>query len=268
MAMIQDYTTFTGNCSLPSSHEVNFVSGPNIRGTLNILWSCLSVLLICTWSILHPALPLQTNPQSKRQKIVRAFVRLLNKVAWMLFNFLGPEFSLAKAWADYKSVSSLEDGFKEFQEQDGVPWSRSHIHLANMGGFVIRFSSKNAPIAPTVEGPSSKICGFSSSCISLIGAGDASGSVHNKPLHTTGINTTRLKRSNSAPVSRSYPMSNPTSLNFNEVQSSSNTDPPVKGESLVTVPTTHQVDRHERLPQDVKRILETHGIQTIGGEIR
>ncbi|KAJ5520576.1 hypothetical protein N7463_001029 [Penicillium fimorum] len=50
------------------------------------------------------------------------------------------------------SVRILKARFAEFQERDGVPWSDSHIHYANMGGFPIQFATSD-PITATQEIP-------------------------------------------------------------------------------------------------------------------
>jgi hypothetical protein len=252
--------TFSGNYTLPPD-GVNFVSSPNVRGTLDILWSCLSVLLICTWSIIHPAVPFQASPQRKIQKFNRAAVRLFWKLSWMLLNLLAPEWSLAKAWADYQSVSSLEDGFKKFQEQDGVPWSRAHIHLANMGGFAIRFSASSMPAPsaakyPNVSAVKSKTddasndCHFTSTRASFVATIEDSNTANEMPLVGTCINTTQLNRSNSAPVSSSGRTLSSINNNLIKVQSSPDTVSSL--EKSVTVGQTQKVDGQDTLPQDVK----------------
>ncbi|KAJ5620518.1 hypothetical protein N7510_004502 [Penicillium lagena] len=257
--------TFSGNYTLPPD-GVNFVSSPNVRGTLDILWSCLSVLLICTWSIIHPAVPFQTSPQRKIQKLNRGAVRLFWKLSWMLLNLLAPEWSLAKAWADYQSVSSLEDGFKKFQEQDGVPWSRAHIHLANMGGFAVRFSSSSAPAPSAVKYPSvsavksrtddpSNVCQVTSTRTSFVATGEDSSAADETPLSGSYINTTQLNRSNSAPVSSSGRTLSSINNNLIKVQSNPNAVSAFEGEKSVTVGPTQKINGHDTLPQDVKEKL-------------
>ncbi|KAE8154576.1 hypothetical protein BDV25DRAFT_135746 [Aspergillus avenaceus] len=138
------------NCTLPLE-GTQFVSSPHVRGTLDILWSCSTVLILRTWSVLHLNVPLQSTPQNKRQNYIRAARRFFSKVKWMVFNLLAPEWTLAKAWADYRSVQFIEYQYKRFQEIDGVPCSRSHIHFANMGGFVIKFSPTETPLPPQMD---------------------------------------------------------------------------------------------------------------------
>ena len=56
-----------------------------------------------------------------------------------MINILAPEWLFGMACSDMCSVRILKARFAECQEKDGVPWSDSHIHYANMGGFPIQF---------------------------------------------------------------------------------------------------------------------------------
>lgn len=132
--------SYSSNCTLPSTGE-SFVSSPNVRGTLDIAWSCLSVLVICTWSVLHLNVPVQSECKSKLHRVHRAAFRATTKLKWMLFNLLAPEWSLAKAWADSRSVAFVQDGFRKLAETDEVHWEKCHSHFANLGGFVIDFAA-------------------------------------------------------------------------------------------------------------------------------
>jgi hypothetical protein len=131
-------TSFQVNCTLPST-EVNYVSGANVRGTLDILWSSISIIILCTWSVQHLNIPLQSRPQTTRQKIGRKIFLLERKVRWMLINVLAPEVTVAKASADLASARSITRELAEWAEKDGVDWSLAHSFFANMGGFAVRF---------------------------------------------------------------------------------------------------------------------------------
>jgi hypothetical protein len=49
---------FQPNCStIPAG--TNFVYSPDIRGTQNILWSCIFTIIACTWTIQHLNVPRQ-----------------------------------------------------------------------------------------------------------------------------------------------------------------------------------------------------------------
>lgn len=136
------FTTFDSNCTIPQQ-DVSFVSAPYIRGTLDIVWTCATVLLICTWSVLHLNIPISSTPSTSSQKYVRITRRTLTKATWMLFNLLAPEWPLAKALSDRLAVKSLDKDFEELSKQDEVPWSASHTYFANMGGFVIKFPAQD-----------------------------------------------------------------------------------------------------------------------------
>ncbi|KAK1250007.1 hypothetical protein MKX08_010010 [Trichoderma sp. CBMAI-0020] len=139
-----DMIIFNSNCTIPRG-VVSFVAAPYIRGTLDVVWGCCSILLICTWSILHMNLPLQStlHPNSRKQKYRRASLRLLTKAKWMLLNVLAPEWPLGKAWSDSMSVKLVTDRFEKLKEEDKVPWSTTHSYFANMGGFGIKFPPAN-----------------------------------------------------------------------------------------------------------------------------
>ncbi|KAL6909213.1 hypothetical protein GGI43DRAFT_394861 [Trichoderma evansii] len=146
------------NCTLPPE-GANFVSSPEVRGTLDILWSSLAVLLVCTWSILHLNVPVQSVPATKWQKYKRSTLRALSKSKWMLFNVAAPEWSLGKAWSDYCSVSSCMEEFKAFADKDGVKWTRMHSHFANLGGFAIRFTPSTRQPEETSSSPADSVAG-------------------------------------------------------------------------------------------------------------
>jgi hypothetical protein len=129
---------FGTNCTLPP-HDTTFVQSPNARGTMDIVYSCLAVIVLCTWSILHLNVPMQITPKNKRQKFMRSLSRTLTKVKWMAFNVLAPEWPFAQAVSGLVSQRRLQKKFDRYLECDKVPWTGSHTQLANMGGFVIRF---------------------------------------------------------------------------------------------------------------------------------
>ena len=128
---------FSIDCTLPP-HGATFVQPPNARGTLDIVYSCLAVIVLCTWSILHLNVPTQITPADGRQKLMRSLFRTLTKVKWMAFNVLAPEWPFARALCGFLSLRQLQKRFDCYSD-DRVSWTRSHTQLANMGGFVVRF---------------------------------------------------------------------------------------------------------------------------------
>ncbi|OOF89907.1 hypothetical protein ASPCADRAFT_11159 [Aspergillus carbonarius ITEM 5010] len=115
------YSTFDTTCTFPSS-EINFVSAPNARGTLQILWSSLFTLLACTWTVLCLNVPqYYRKPRLKESPpwwgyIVFAGVYvwwLIQKywkaAEWFAITLLAPEFTMAKYWDDLAIAKSLMD---------------------------------------------------------------------------------------------------------------------------------------------------------------
>lgn len=133
------FSTYSSNCTLPPN-GASFVDSSDLRGTLDIIWSCASILLICTWSIMHQNLPVQSTPCNKKQAFTRELQRSLTKIQWMLFNLLAPEMLISQAISDRLSVKVHREMFQWWSERDGVEWTSTHSYFANMGGFVISFN--------------------------------------------------------------------------------------------------------------------------------
>ncbi|KAL6819885.1 hypothetical protein V8C40DRAFT_281211 [Trichoderma camerunense] len=103
------FNHFAPNCTLPNETPVGFIQAPNIRTTMQIVWGCFSVILLCTWFILHLNVPPELTPKTKWQWIYRKLFLLFRKVYWM--------------------------GLKKLGEKDQVEWTVSHTVLADIGGI-------------------------------------------------------------------------------------------------------------------------------------
>ena len=58
--IVQAYAVFNPVCSTPTSEQpAHYVGSSNVRGTLDILWSSLFTIFVCTWSIQHLNVPEQ-----------------------------------------------------------------------------------------------------------------------------------------------------------------------------------------------------------------
>lgn len=130
---------FQSNCTLPPE-GVSFVSSAPTRGTLDIVWSCLAVIILCTWSVLHLNVPLQSFPTNRRQKFRRSASRTLQKMKWMAVNLLAPEWPFASALKDLYALKQMEKNFNGYKTRDNVDWTLTHCYFADMGGFVLSFS--------------------------------------------------------------------------------------------------------------------------------
>jgi hypothetical protein len=141
VTLAQGYTTFNTKCSTPET-STNFVSSPDSRGTLDILWSCAFMIIACTWTIQHLNVPEQREGRDPgwRGDLKWRLKGTWQTTKWMLITIIAPELIVGKAWGEMDDANHDLQVLKEFSKQDGVPWSMTHSLFANMGGFVIRFN--------------------------------------------------------------------------------------------------------------------------------
>src|ERR1700735_4825876 len=91
IAFAEAYTKFDPMCSVPAEH-VNFVSSPNSRGTLDILWSSLFMIIACTWTIQHLNVPEQRNGRDPGWvgDLKWKLKGFLQSAKWMVITMLAP----------------------------------------------------------------------------------------------------------------------------------------------------------------------------------
>ena len=179
------FVAFKPNCTIPPK-IVNYVSNPQVRGTLQILWGCITVLLLCTWSIQHASVPIEhdkSKPPSRVRRLglqifsgfVNVFHRIFgwkqqprlwneffdevrwnwDRLIWMGAVILCPEFHVGKALTENYAANESRKAFPEEDE-----WTTMHGFFANMRGFVMRFETTAVqtrgtslkPGKPTKEG--------------------------------------------------------------------------------------------------------------------
>ncbi|KAH8126037.1 hypothetical protein LI328DRAFT_166623 [Trichoderma asperelloides] len=138
------FNRFSPECTLPSNETYSgFVSGPNARSTLNIVWSCISIIILSTWSILHLDVPAHVTPTKKREKFCRAVYLLWRKIFWMGLKLFSPEFAATGCARKIFATRSNSAELERLARIDGVPWSLTHTILVDMGGIALRF-----PVSP------------------------------------------------------------------------------------------------------------------------
>lgn len=135
---ISAYSEFSTTCSIPPA-DINYVTSPNTRGTLDILWSCFFTIIACTWTIQHLNLPEQRGNRDPgfRGNVKWIAKGLWSNSKWMLATMIAPEYILGKALADLQAAYSSVDFMRDFAIADDVEWGLTQGFLANMGGFVI-----------------------------------------------------------------------------------------------------------------------------------
>ncbi|KAK7028217.1 hypothetical protein VNI00_014907 [Paramarasmius palmivorus] len=106
------------------------------RTTTGILWSCLSVIFICTWVAIHPNIPLveKFDRMNDRWTGLRwhSAVILYQNVEVMIVALLAPEFMILWAMRQREQAKKIRDKFK-----DKYGWGMSHGFFVIMGGFAL-----------------------------------------------------------------------------------------------------------------------------------
>ncbi|KAK0712654.1 hypothetical protein B0T26DRAFT_714882 [Lasiosphaeria miniovina] len=146
----QALTSFRPECPLPSP-GTEFVSGPNVRSTLSIVWNCLSVIFLCTWNIQHLNVPaLRRRPNGFLQKMWWRILDSRTKLKWMIFTVLAPEYLVGKALGERLAVRGT-DWFLNGNALDNAPFESIHGYLCNMGYFILDVDDSMFPATNQVQ---------------------------------------------------------------------------------------------------------------------
>lgn len=142
------YTTFDTNCTLPSGPEkINYISSPNTRGTLDILWSCLFTIVSCTWTVQYPEVPARRAEFEPGRKgwWKWAANKYSSQVGLFLLTLIAPEFLLGVYITQNTRLKACVKAFEDsgYVKLDGVEWTRSHIFLTEMGGLIMKISKRS-----------------------------------------------------------------------------------------------------------------------------
>lgn len=97
---------------------------PNTRGTLDILWSCLITIFLCSWTVLCLNVPASSDSR---------FTVFGRRLRWMIMAIVGPEFVLGFAAGQYENAYKSVAAFKDLE----LEWSMQHAFFAEMGGFIL-----------------------------------------------------------------------------------------------------------------------------------
>lgn len=130
------------NCTLPppsqsSQNLVNtteslFITGwvdqPNTRGTIDIIWTCVVTIFLCTWTVLCLNVP--ARAESARTIFWR-------RVRWMAHAIAGPEFVLGFAAGQYENALQAVVTFRNLDDVGQQKWTMRHAFFADMGGFML-----------------------------------------------------------------------------------------------------------------------------------
>ncbi|CAG8946561.1 unnamed protein product [Penicillium salamii] len=105
-----------------------WVSGPNTRGTMDIIWSSILTVFLCTWTAVCLNLP---GPRDSQFQI---FCR---RAKWMFWAIVSPELVLAVAIGQYASARRSVKRFRKLGMKEDK-WSLRHGFYADMGGMLLQ----------------------------------------------------------------------------------------------------------------------------------
>jgi len=162
-----------------SDGRVGWVSADDGRSTSDILWSCFSILLVCTWKCIHFNVPSKNDSEAGwhwwgplRLPQKRLLFRWIYKITWMVGIFIAPEIGVTIAMDQYlcakegvrylketEEKSKIEEKnskniildkdaewkVKELQGIKGDKATTTHTFFANMGGFVAKIWVLSSP---------------------------------------------------------------------------------------------------------------------------
>ncbi|KAF2225267.1 hypothetical protein BDZ85DRAFT_248631 [Elsinoe ampelina] len=107
---------------------------PDARGTLDILWSCIFTLFLCSWTIICTNLP----------GVGTSYVVTWWRKSWLtLLGLLAPEFVFGAAFIQW---STARTSMKQFQESGYKDWTMTHSFFADAGGFLLH--TRDFPACP------------------------------------------------------------------------------------------------------------------------
>ena len=178
---VDAFAAWQPNCTSPTQH-VDYVSSPQVRGTMDIIWTCFAVLLLCTWTVQHLMVPV--HKERKKESAIHRFREKVSfnytKLKWMGWCIAAPEYILGKALSECLAAHDSRRQFREWlaandtqknldsnvhydaEESREAIWTTAHGFFANMRGFVLRFDVAAVPRSlepsqPTALGRSRQI---------------------------------------------------------------------------------------------------------------
>lgn len=98
--------------------KLGWSSGPDNRGSFDILWTCLIVLALCVWTAVHPNNSLIPSPR----------ISLLSRLGLMLVAIIFPEILISSAWRQLRSTQWLRATIHK-KSVDGMRTARSRFRV-------------------------------------------------------------------------------------------------------------------------------------------
>ena len=110
----------------PLESTRHWVPQSNVRGTVDILTSCLTTIILCAWTLVCVSVP---APEQAAWEIFRD--------RWHLFwiGIFCPDIVLVSAFGQFCKARASTQAFKKLEYQN---WSMRHSFFADMGGVHLK----------------------------------------------------------------------------------------------------------------------------------
>ncbi|KAF8535120.1 hypothetical protein BDD12DRAFT_808816 [Trichophaea hybrida] len=126
--------------------EPAFVSEPTQRGTIGILWSCVSSFGLCVWTAVHPNI-MHKQKIDDRMHIPKDRGRNMYKAMYMLAAILVPEFVVAIAFNEWKEAKKIQWNLKQ-HNKDKLEIKLKWCFFVVMGGISAEIGDETKVIMP------------------------------------------------------------------------------------------------------------------------
>jgi len=110
------------NVTAQDRHLVGWTSAPNGRGTLSLLWSCLSTTFLCTWVVIHPRIH------------IRRLHRTLHNIVLALKTVIAPECIAAESVQEWLQARRIVR-----QCAQSINGDFKIVHAFYLGMFGVRY---------------------------------------------------------------------------------------------------------------------------------
>ncbi|KAE8446053.1 hypothetical protein EG329_012561 [Mollisiaceae sp. DMI_Dod_QoI] len=122
-----------------TTSTVHWRAAPTERGTLMLIWSCLSTIITCTWSILHLNVPSRDDG---------SWTKRLRKIKWMCITTIFPEVIFAKAVCELKAA--VDDTYEMHKHEDKLNWK---VEFARGSKLLHRIFHPFGEVSKTIKPP-------------------------------------------------------------------------------------------------------------------
>ncbi|PYI16136.1 hypothetical protein BO86DRAFT_205658 [Aspergillus japonicus CBS 114.51] len=108
------------------TETAGWVDAPNVRGSIDILWSCALVLSTALYTVLHLNIP---GPNDS------LMVTIMRKIRWGMLAILAPDLLVYFSAMQWEAA---QQAVEQMHRMGHKHWTLKHAFYANSGGFVLR----------------------------------------------------------------------------------------------------------------------------------